>query len=306
MKLAYLLKARTQLLRDLGPAMSPFNAFLFLQGLETLHLRMQRHSENALAVGRFLQTHPKVAWVNYTGLESHPCYKLAMKYLPDGCGAIMGFGIKGATPSQQRENGRTLINRVKLFSHLANVGDSKSLIIHPSSTTHQQLTARGTDRNRRDARLRPPVDRHRRPPGPDRRFETGAGGRVMPDSKHPDPGLSRSITRSFALTALFLQQQLWIWPLVAAGLLVVIGVWVRGKVDQAIHVKLGGELETLLKADVAGLEIWLEAQKSNAAAAARSPDLVRQVGTLIELAGRPDFTPSSWRGPRSRKSSPSS
>jgi O-acetylhomoserine (thiol)-lyase len=140
MKLAYLLKARTQLLRDLGPAMSPFNAFLFLQGLETLHLRMPRHSENALAVGRFLQTHPKVAWVNYTGLETHPCYKLAQKYLPDGCGAIMGFGIRGATPSQQRENGRTLINRVKLFSHLANVGDSKSLIIHPSSTTHQQLS----------------------------------------------------------------------------------------------------------------------------------------------------------------------
>jgi O-acetylhomoserine (thiol)-lyase len=140
MKMAYLLKVRTQLLRDLGPSMSPFNAFLFLQGLETLHLRMQRHSENALAVSRFLTTHPKVAWVNYTGLESHPSYKLARKYLPDGCGAIMGFGIKGATPSQQRENGRTLINRVKLFSHLANVGDSKSLIIHPSSTTHQQLS----------------------------------------------------------------------------------------------------------------------------------------------------------------------
>jgi O-acetylhomoserine (thiol)-lyase len=141
MKMAYLLKVRTQLLRDLGPSMSPFNAFLFLQGLETLHLRMQRHSENALAVSRFLKTHPKVAWVNYTGLESHPSYSLARKYLPDGCGAIMGFGIKGPTPSQQRENGRTLINRVKLFSHLANVGDSKSLIIHPSSTTHQQLSA---------------------------------------------------------------------------------------------------------------------------------------------------------------------
>jgi O-acetylhomoserine (thiol)-lyase len=140
LKLAYLLKARTQLLRDLGPAMSPFNAFLFLQGIETLHLRMRRHSENALLVGRFLQTHPKVAWVNYTGLEGHPCFQLAKKYLPEGCGAIMGFGIWGPTPSQQRENGRTLINRVKLFSHLANVGDSKSLIIHPSSTTHQQLT----------------------------------------------------------------------------------------------------------------------------------------------------------------------
>jgi O-acetylhomoserine (thiol)-lyase len=128
-------------LRDLGPAMSPFNAFQFLQGLETLHFRMPRHCENALTVGTFLQAHPKIAWVNYTGLESHPCYALGRKYLPDGCGAIMGFGIKGATPSQQRENGRTLINRVKLFSHLANVGDSKSLIIHPATTTHQQLTA---------------------------------------------------------------------------------------------------------------------------------------------------------------------
>ena len=101
---------------------------------------MKRHSENALEVGRFLQTHSKVSWVNYTGLESHPSYKLGRKYLPDGCGAIMGFGIKGATPTQQQENGRKLINHVKLFSHLANVGDSKSLIIHPSSTTHQQLS----------------------------------------------------------------------------------------------------------------------------------------------------------------------
>ncbi|RMG39890.1 MAG: homocysteine synthase [Planctomycetota bacterium] len=140
MKLAYIIKARTQLLRDLGPAMSPFNAFLFLQGLETLHLRMPRHSENALAVARFLEDHPKVAWVNYTGLESHPSYHLARKYLPNGCGAILGFGVIGDTPEQQRENGIKLINSVKLFSHLANVGDSKSLIIHPSSTTHQQLT----------------------------------------------------------------------------------------------------------------------------------------------------------------------
>jgi O-acetylhomoserine (thiol)-lyase len=140
MKIAYILKIRTQLLRDLGPAMSPFNAFLFLQGLETLHLRMERHSSNALAVARFLQTHPKVSWVNYTGLENHRCHHLAKKYLPDGCGAILGFGIRGATPTQQRENGRQLINHVKLFSHLANVGDSKSLIIHPNSTTHQQLT----------------------------------------------------------------------------------------------------------------------------------------------------------------------
>jgi O-acetylhomoserine (thiol)-lyase len=140
LKLAYILKIRTQLLRDLGPAMSPFNAFLFLQGLETLHLRMERHSSNALAVASFLQTHPKVSWVNYTGLENHRCHHLAKKYLPHGCGAILGFGIRGATSTQQRENGRQLINHVKLFSHLAHVGDSKSLIIHPNSTTHQQLT----------------------------------------------------------------------------------------------------------------------------------------------------------------------
>ncbi len=140
MKLAYILKARTQGLRDIGAAMSPFNAFMFLQGLETLHLRMERHSSNALAVAKFLESHPKVSWVNYTGLESHPSYQLGKKYLPDGCGAIMGFGIKGETDAAQKANGVKLINNVKLFSHLANVGDSKSLIIHPSSTTHQQLT----------------------------------------------------------------------------------------------------------------------------------------------------------------------
>jgi O-acetylhomoserine (thiol)-lyase len=140
MRLAYILKVRTQLLRDLGPALSPFNAFLFLQGLETLHLRMERHCQNALAVARFLQGHRKVSWVNYAGLESHPSYALARQYLPRGCGAVFGFGIAGATPTQQRENGIRLINSVKLFSHLANVGDSKSLIIHPASTTHQQLS----------------------------------------------------------------------------------------------------------------------------------------------------------------------
>jgi O-acetylhomoserine (thiol)-lyase len=141
MKIAWILKARVQLLRDLGPAMSPFNAWTFLQGLETLHLRMRAHSENTLAVANFLKSHPKVGWVNYTGLESHPSYKLGRKYLPNGCGAIMGFGVKGATESQQSDNGRAVINNVKLFSHLANVGDSKSLIIHPSTTTHQQLSA---------------------------------------------------------------------------------------------------------------------------------------------------------------------
>jgi O-acetylhomoserine (thiol)-lyase len=140
MRLAYLIKMRTQLLRDLGPAMSPFNAFLFLQGLETLHLRMQRHSENALAVAEFLQSHPRVSWVNYTGLESHHSYRLGRKYLPNGCGSVFGFGIAGGTPAEQRANGVKLIDNVRLFSHLANVGDSKSLIIHPASTTHQQLT----------------------------------------------------------------------------------------------------------------------------------------------------------------------
>lgn len=141
MNLAYILKVRTQLLRDLGPAISPFNAFQILQGIETLHLRMPRHCENALAVANFLASHPKVSWVNYAGLESHASHKLAKKYLPRGAGSVFGFGIKGSTPTQQRDNGIKLINGVKLFSHLANIGDSKSLVIHPNSTTHQQLTA---------------------------------------------------------------------------------------------------------------------------------------------------------------------
>jgi O-acetylhomoserine (thiol)-lyase len=133
--LAYILKARVTLLRDLGPALSPFNAFLFLQGLETLPLRMARHAENALRVARWLEQHPAVAWVNYPGLPSHPDYARAQRYLPKGQGAIIGFGIKGG-----REAGVKLINAVKLFSNLANIGDAKSLIIHPASTTHQQLT----------------------------------------------------------------------------------------------------------------------------------------------------------------------
>lgn len=140
MKLAYILKARVQLLRDLGPAMSPFNAFLFLQGLETLHLRMPRHCQNALAIARFLENHPKVDWVQYTGLESHPSYQLAQKYLPNGCGSVFGFGVAGADADEQYRNGVRFIENLKLFSHLANLGDSKSLVIHPASTTHQQLT----------------------------------------------------------------------------------------------------------------------------------------------------------------------
>ena len=139
LNLAYILKARIQGLRDLGSAMSPFNAWMFLQGLETLHLRMERHCQNALAVAQFLESHEKVSWVNYADLESHPSHSLAKKYLPKGSGAVFGFGIKGDTLEEQKENGIKLINAVKLFSHLANVGDSKSLIIHPSSTTHQQL-----------------------------------------------------------------------------------------------------------------------------------------------------------------------
>lgn len=139
LNLAYILKARIQGLRDLGSAMSPFNAWMFLQGLETLHLRMERHCQNALAVAQFLESHEKVSWVNYSDLESHPSHTLAKKYLPNGSGAVFGFGIKGDTLEEQKANGIKLINAVKLFSHLANVGDSKSLIIHPSSTTHQQL-----------------------------------------------------------------------------------------------------------------------------------------------------------------------
>ena len=133
--LAYILKARVQGLRDTGACMSPFNAFLLLQGAETLHLRMQRHSENALAVARFLKKHPRVAWVNYPGLEDSPYYALGRKYLPNGAGALITFGIKGGFNA-----GKAFINAVKLFSLLANIGDAKSLVIHPASTTHAQLT----------------------------------------------------------------------------------------------------------------------------------------------------------------------
>ncbi|MEI6778374.1 MAG: O-acetylhomoserine aminocarboxypropyltransferase/cysteine synthase [Chloroflexales bacterium] len=133
--LAFILKLRVQGLRDIGAALSPFNSFLFLQGLETLPLRMERHSSNALAVANYLSTHSKVAWVNYPGLPSHPSYELAKKYLPKGQSGILGFGVKGG-----REAGKTFINSLKLFSHLANIGDAKSLAIHPASTTHSQLT----------------------------------------------------------------------------------------------------------------------------------------------------------------------
>jgi len=133
--IAYIIKARVVLLRDLGPALSPFNAFLLLQGLETLHLRMPYHCNNALAVAQHLEKHPKVSWVNYPGLTSSPQQKKAKKYLPKGAGAIIGFGIKGGLKA-----GKTFINSLELISHLANVGDAKTLAIHPATTTHQQLS----------------------------------------------------------------------------------------------------------------------------------------------------------------------
>jgi O-acetylhomoserine (thiol)-lyase len=133
--IAYITKARVLLLRDLGPALSPFNSFLFLQGLETLHLRMPRHSENALAVAQHLEKHPKVSWVNYPGLASSTQTERTARYLPKGAGAIIGFGIRGGS-----EAGKKFINSLQLISHLANIGDAKSLAIHPATTTHQQLS----------------------------------------------------------------------------------------------------------------------------------------------------------------------
>jgi O-acetylhomoserine (thiol)-lyase len=133
--LAFILKARVQGLRDTGAALSPFNAFLLLQGIETLHLRMERHSQNALAVAEHLTKHPGVDWVNYPGLPSSPYYARTKKYLPTGAGALVTFGVKG-----DYDAGKKLINTLELFSLLANIGDAKSLVIHPASTTHQQLS----------------------------------------------------------------------------------------------------------------------------------------------------------------------
>lgn len=134
-QIAYIIKARVEGLRDLGPALSPFNSFLFLQGVETLGLRMERHVQNALAVAQFLEQHPLVNWVRYPSLPSSPYYPLAQKYLPKGAGAVFSFGLKSGY-----EAGRKFVDSVKLFSHLANVGDARSLVIHPASTTHQQLS----------------------------------------------------------------------------------------------------------------------------------------------------------------------
>ena len=133
---AFIIKARVQLLRDIGAALSPFNAFQFLQGLETLPLRQRQHSANALEIARWLKTHPLVSWVTYPGLPDDPSYKVASKYLERGFGGLVGFGVKGGL-----EAGKKFINSVKLLSHLANIGDAKSLVIHPASTTHSQLTA---------------------------------------------------------------------------------------------------------------------------------------------------------------------
>ncbi len=132
---AFVFRIRLSLMRDTGAVLSPFNAWLFLIGLETLHLRVPRHSQNALAVAEFLKKHPKAAWVNYTGLPEHPSHTLAQKYLTGGFGPIVGFGVKGGEKASLK-----FIDSLKLFSNLANIGDSKSLVIHPASTTHQQLT----------------------------------------------------------------------------------------------------------------------------------------------------------------------
>jgi O-acetylhomoserine (thiol)-lyase len=133
--IAFIIKARVDGLRDYGPCISPFNSFLFLQGIETLPLRMKQHTANALAAAEWLEKHSKVTWVKYPGLASSPYQAMAAKYMPKGAGAVLTFGIKGG-----KEAGRKFIDSLKLLSHLANIGDAKSLVIHPSSTTHQQLS----------------------------------------------------------------------------------------------------------------------------------------------------------------------
>jgi O-acetylhomoserine (thiol)-lyase len=133
--IAFIIRARVEGLRDIGSCLSPFNAFLFLQGVETLGMRMDRHVANALAVAKFLESHKNVTWVNYPGLPGNRYYDLAKKYTPKGPGAVFSFGLKGGY-----EAGKKFIDNVKLLSHLANVGDARSLVIHPSSTTHQQLS----------------------------------------------------------------------------------------------------------------------------------------------------------------------
>jgi O-acetylhomoserine (thiol)-lyase len=136
----FLMKARAATLRDTGSNMSPTNAFMLIQGLETLSVRMDRHVENALAVAKYLEEHPRVEWVSYATLPNHPSHDLARKYLPKGAGAVFSFGIKPRAGEDVREAGKKFIESLKIFSHLANVGDVRSLVIHPASTTHQQLS----------------------------------------------------------------------------------------------------------------------------------------------------------------------
>jgi O-acetylhomoserine (thiol)-lyase len=133
--ISFIIKARVEGLRDIGPCVSPFNSFLFLQGIETLGMRMDRHLSNSLIVAQHLEKHEKIEWVKYASLPSSPYYKQAQKYTPKGAGAVFSFGIKGGY-----EAGKSFINKLKIFSHLANVGDARSLVIHPASTTHQQLS----------------------------------------------------------------------------------------------------------------------------------------------------------------------
>jgi len=185
--LAFIIKARVQGLRDTGGCLSPFNAFLMLQGVETLHLRMQRHSENALAVARFLQQHERVEWVNYPGLESSPYYHLAQKYMPKGAGAVLTFGIKGGY-----EAGKEFINSLKLFSLLANLGDAKSLVIHPASTTHQQLSEaeqRATGTTPELVRLSVGIEDVRDIIA-DLDHALSKRGKALPDPSNPDGSLS--------------------------------------------------------------------------------------------------------------------
>ena len=134
--IAYIIKARVEGLRDIGPSLSPFNSFLFLQGIETLGMRMDRHVANALAVAKFLESHPRVDWVHYPTLPSSPYHAKAQKYLPKGAGAVFSFGVKGGAAA-----GKKFVDSLQLFSHLANVGDARSLVIAPALTTHQQLSA---------------------------------------------------------------------------------------------------------------------------------------------------------------------
>jgi O-acetylhomoserine (thiol)-lyase len=134
------MKLRAETLRDTGACLGPFDAFLLVQGLETLSVRMERHVHNAMEVAKFLQAHPQVAWVNYAGMEDHIHYQRAKKYLPKGPGSLFAFGVKPGAGENPREAGKKFIENLQLFSHVANLGDCKSLVIHPASTTHQQLS----------------------------------------------------------------------------------------------------------------------------------------------------------------------